>query len=168
MRCGNRSATFSEVEEEVTKALRRLSADIRDILEGKSTDSYDSNTAITAILQKELNALETQQERLYEFLEQGVYTSEVFVRRNAALAKKRKELEQAIDEAKAKEVTVIDYKKRYIALLEAIAVLEDRAASASEKNRLLRAVVKDMIYHRETDIRDKWHPVPFRIEIVLV
>ncbi len=168
MRCGNRSATFSEVEEEVAKALKKLATDIKDMLEGKSTDYIDTQKAVSGILQKELNALETQQERLYEFLEQGIYTSEVFVKRNAALAQRRIELQAAIASAKEEEASEVDYKQRYIALQEAIAVLEDPASSADEKNRLLRTVIKDITYHRETSIRDKWHPVPFSIEISLI
>lgn len=167
MRCGNRSATYAEVEEEVIKALRSLAADLKEMLNGNSAETPKAHKAITVNLQKELNALETQQDRLYEFLEQGIYTSEVFVKRNAALAQRRKELQEAIEEAKAMEITDIDYQQRYIALQEAVKVLEDEAASAEEKNRLLRAAVKAITYHRETDIRDKWHPVPFSLEISL-
>lgn len=167
MRCGNRSATYAEVEEEIIKALRKLAADLRELLNGKSEKTPMAHKAITANLQKQLNALETQQDRLYEFLEQGVYTSEVFVKRNSALAQKRKELQEALEEAKAIEITEVDYRQRYIALKEAISVLEDRVASAMEKNRLLRAAVKTITYHRKTDIRDKWHPVPFSLDISL-
>lgn len=167
MRCGNRSATYTEVEDEVVKALRKLAADLKEILENGSAEAPAPYKAIAANLQKELNALETQQERLYEFLEQGIYSSEVFVKRNAALAQRRKELQSAISEAKSQEITEIDYKQKYVALQEAIAILEDRAASAEEKNRLLRIAVKDIVYHRETAVRTKWHPVPFLIDISL-
>ena len=105
---------------------------------------------------------------MYEFLETGVYTSEVFTKRNAALAQRREELQEAIAEAKAQEVSEVDYKQRYIALLEAVNVLENDAASAEEKNKLLRTVIKDIIYHRESDVRDKWHSVPFSLDIELL
>ena len=168
MRCGNRSATYAEVEEEVLRALKSYIVDLQDELKGKSDTSTNAQKAVTAALQKELNSLETQQERLYEFLEQGVYNSEIFVKRNAVLAQRRQELQEAITEAKSTEVSEIDYKQRLIALREAVAILENEAATAEEKNRLLRTVIKDIIYHRETDIRDKWHQVPFTLDISLI
>ena len=167
MHCNNRSATYKEVEEEVIRALRSVAADVKELLDGRSEPS-GLNKAVTAALVKELNALETQQDRLYEFLETGVYTSEVFTKRNAALAQRREELQEAIAEAKAQEVSEVDYKQRYIALLEAVNVLENDAASAEEKNKLLRTVIKDIIYHRESDVRDKWHSVPFSLDIELL
>ena len=105
---------------------------------------------------------------MYEFLESGVYTAEVFTKRNAALAQKRQELQEAIAEAEAQEVSEISYAEKIIALKAAITVLQDEAATAEEKNRLLRAVIKDITYHRETDIRDKWHQVPFYLDIELL
>ena len=168
MRCGNRSATFSEVEEEVIKALKKYAADIKEILEGKTDTALPAQKAVSAALQKELNALETQQERLYEFLEQGVYSSEVFVKRNAALAQRRQELLDSIAEAKANEISIVDYEQRYVALQEAIAILEDKSSPIEDTNRFLRTIIKDITYHRETSIRDRWHPVPFSVNISLI
>ena len=167
MRCGNRSATYKEVEEEAILALSQLLEDLRE-LSAEPEKSSTVQRAITASLRKELNSLETQQERLYEFLESGVYSAEVFVKRNAALAQKRQELQDAIAEAEAQEVSDIDYEQRIIALKAAISILQDEAATAEDKNRLLRTVIRDIVYHRETDVRDKWHHVPFSLDIELL
>lgn len=168
MRCGNRSATYEEVEEEVIRALRAFLANIAELLEGKADNTSSAHTAVASVLRKELNALETQQERLYEFLEKGIYTSEVFVKRNAALAQRRQEIQEAIAEAESQEVTEVDYRQRAVALAESIDILENKSASAEEKNRLLRTVIKDIVYRRETDVRDKWHSVPFSLDISLI
>ena len=167
MHCNNRSATYHEVEEEVLHALVQIVEDLKEF-SAEPEKSSAAHKAITAALHKELNALETQQERLYEFLESGVYTAEVFTKRNAALAQKRQELQEAIAEAEAQEVSEISYTEKIIALKAAITVLQDEAATAEDKNRLLRAVIKDITYHRETDIRDKWHQVPFYLDIELL
>ena len=167
MRCGNRSATYAEVEEEVIKALKQLISDMEELLKNGQEDKPVIKSSITSLLRKELNALETQQERLYEFLEKGIYTSEVFVKRNEVLAKRRAELNEAIAKAEENEVSETDYRKKIVALKEAIAVMEDKSSTAAEKNSLLKSVVKTMTYHRETAIRDKWHQVPFSIDITL-
>lgn len=168
MRCGNRSASFAEVEEEVIKALKKLMSDMEEMLENENKTTFSANKAILNALHKEMNSLETQQERLYELLEQGIYTSEVFVKRNAAIAQKRKSLIEAIDSAEKNNISSEDYRQKYVALQEAVAVLEDKAASADAKNSLLKTVVKDMVYHCETDIHTKWHKVPFSISISLI
>ena len=167
MRCGNRSATYYEVEEEVLRVLVQFLDDLRE-LSAEPEKSSAAQKAITAALRKELNALETQQERLYEFLESGVYSAEVFTKRNAALAQKRQELQAAIAEAKAQEAYDVDYEQKIIALKAAISILQDEAANAEDKNRLLRTVIKDITYHRETEVHDKWHPVPFFLDISLI
>jgi DNA invertase Pin-like site-specific DNA recombinase len=165
--CSNRSAIYQEVVDEVVNALIHTVEDLRE-LSDEPQRSSEAQRAITAALRKELNSLETQQERLYEFLESGVYSSEVFVKRNAALAQRRSELQEAIAEAEAQEVSEIDYKQRIIALKDAIAGLQSDAVSVEDKNRLLRAVIKDITYHRETTVRGKWQNVPFELDIELL
>ena len=167
MHCGNRSATYAEVEEEVIKALHQTIEELRE-LSDKPEKSSSANKLIVEGLKKEINALETQQERLYEFLEKGVYTTEVFVKRNASLSQRRQELQKKLAEAEAISNTAIDYKSKIIDILDAIAILQNDAATAEEKNRLLRAVVKDIVYSRNTTVRDKWHYVPFELKIKLV
>lgn len=165
--CNNRSAVYQEVVDEVIKALKGFATDIKELID-KPQKPSGVHKAVAAALEKELNSLETQQERLYEFLEQGVYTSEIFTKRNAALAQRHSELLEAIEKSKSEEVQEVDYKQRYIALMKAVRALEDDTVSVADKNRLLRAVVKDITYHRETDIRGKWNNVSFSLEIELL
>lgn len=162
--CNNRSAVYSEVVEEVLRAMRAYAEDVREMIDSPQ-DSSAAQKAVTASLVKELNSLETQQERLYEFLEKGIYTSDVFLKRNETLAQRRSELQEAIAEAQKHETEEIDYKKRYVSLSEAIEALEDESVSVADKNRLLRAVIKNITYHRETTLRGKWHNVPFELDI---
>lgn len=165
--CNNRSAIYAEVVEEVLRTLKELAADVRELID-KPQKSSDAQKAVAAALVKELNALETQQDRLYEFLEKGIYTSEVFVKRNAALSQRRSELQEAIAEAKELESVDVDYKQKYVALMNAIQALEDDGVTVADKNHLLRCVIKDITYHRETDIRGKWKNVPFTLDIELL
>lgn len=165
--CSNRSAIYKDVVDEVVRALIQTVEDLRELSEEPQKSSA-AQRAITAALRKELNALETQQERLYEFLESGVYSAEVFVKRNAVLAERRSELQEAITEAEAQEVSEVNYEQRIIALKEAIAALQNDAVSVEDKNRLLRAVVKNITYHRETSIRGKWQNIPFTLDIELL
>ena len=167
MRCGNRSATYQEVEEEVLRSLRHAIEDLKEQLDSPLAEDTTAYKSVIRTVRKELNALETQQERLYEFLETGVYTSDVFVQRNAVLAARRQELMDALSEAEAQEVSEISVQDKILALCGAVAIIEDPCATTEAKNSFLKTIIRDIIYHRETEIRDKWHPVPFSLEIFL-
>ena len=77
-------------------------------------------------------------------------------------------LPKAIAASEEQEHTEIDYKQKIIAVKDAIAILQNDAASVEDKNSLLRVVIKDIIYHRNTPIRDKWHQIPFTLDIELL
>lgn len=162
--CKNHSAVFSEVVEEILKALKQFAINTRELIEAPQ-DSSNAQKAVLASLIKELNSLETQQERLYEFLEKGIYTSEVFVKRNATLAQRRSELQEAIANTQEHEAEEIDYKEKYISLKEAIKALKDDSVLAEDKNRLLRAVIKNVVYSRITSSRKRPITEPFTLDI---
>ena len=52
--------------------------------------------------------------------------------------------------------------------MDAIQALEDDSVSVADKNRLLRVVIKDITYRRETTVRGKWQNVPFELDIELL
>ena len=162
--CKNHSAMFSEVVEEILKALNQFAINTRELIEAPQ-DSSDAQKAVLASLIKELNSLETQQERLYEFLEKGIYSSEVFIKRNATLAQRRSELQEAIANAQENETEEIDYKEKYISLKEAIKALKDDSVIAEDKNRLLRAVIKNVVYSRIATSRKRPITEPFTLDI---
>lgn len=165
--CKNHSAVFSEVIEEILSALKQFAINTRELIDSPQ-DTSAAQKAVTASLIKELNSLETQQERLYEFLEQGIYSSEVFVKRNEALAQRRSELQEAISEAHKQESIEIDYQERYVSLNEAIRALEDDSVSIADKNRLLRAVIKDITYSRLSSLRTRPIKEAFTLDIELL
>ena len=168
MHCGNRSATYEEVEHEVLRALKELTADVKEYIDGNNTNSSDANKVIISALTKELNELEAQQNKLYELLEKGIYDSDLFLSRNKILAERRQQLEEGIAEAHSMEQSQQDYESRYVALLDAISALENESLSAEAKNQLLRAVIKDITYSRLTTKRTKWSHVPFTLDISLL
>lgn len=165
--CSNRSAIYQDVVDEVVKALKDFADDFKKLADDPPKISDIQKTTADALI-KELHSLETQQERLYEFLEKGIYTAEVFTKRNATLSQRRSELQEAINAAQCNEAQEINYREKYLALIQAIHALEDDSIGVAEKNKMLKFVVKDIIYHRETDIRGKWNNVPFSLEIELL
>lgn len=66
---------------------------------------------------KELDELQVQQNKLYEFLEKGIYSEEIFLQRQNILNKRKKELEAGIEQQQNCLPAAIDYEdkiKKYL------------------------------------------------------
>lgn len=166
--CGNRSASYKEVEEKLIQALNDILTEITSYIEEGNISTSNIHKALIESLNKELDTLEASQERLYTFLESGTYTEEVFLKRNAALAQRRSEIEEAIANEKHQEQHEISYKQRYVALKEAIIALKDNSINADEKNRLLKTIVKKIEYRRAETVSYKRCESSFSLDISLI
>jgi DNA invertase Pin-like site-specific DNA recombinase len=93
-------------------------------------------------LEKQMADYHVQEDKQYELLETGVYTQDVFDRRNAALRDKIETCQKEIYQAKAAMPKDVDYEERVVALQKAIDMLKDPEATPAEKNKLLRAIVE--------------------------
>lgn len=164
--CGNKSAACSDLEQVIIEALNNMIADFKSRLDDNKP-VYDLNSEIVSKLHKELNSLETQQNKLYDLLEQGVYTSAVFVMRNEALAEKREKIENALAKAKELSQSTIDYQEMIVSLSETVDTIKDPGISSKRKNVFLKSVIKEIEYSRKKDdSKDNYDP-PIFISISL-
>lgn len=167
-RCGNKSTTYKDFLQAVVESLQMCIADFKTKIESDKIPNANTKLSIINKLEKELRDLETQQERLYEFLEDGTYSKAIFVKRNQALAEKRIKLQDALESARqVSEPAPINYKEKIIQLSEALAALQDETISAKEKNIFLKNIIKDIRYKRLAFNRSKRDSTPFEIEVYL-
>ena len=93
-------------------------------------------------LEKQMEEYRAQEDRQYDLLETNPnYPQDVFERRNKALRAKMDECQAAIYKAKSALPQSVDYAERVMALKAAIDILRDDAASAEEKNKVVKAIV---------------------------
>ena len=118
--------------------------------------SQNGDGSSIAIQKKQLQKLESQMEEYrqqeetqYELLETKKYTQELFDKRNAALRQKMEDCEKRIATARQSLPKAVDYEKKTLALEQAIAGLRDNSLTPVEKNRLLKAVVKEIVMTTE-------------------
>ena len=114
-----------------------------------------------------LKNIEKQQERLYEFLEDGTYSKSVFVERNIALSQKREQTLSAIEKAKKSAMLPIDYKEKIVQLTDAVTALTDKNVPIALKNELLKNVISEIKYSCHTSNRTKWDHTQFSIDVLL-
>lgn len=108
--------------------------------------------ALTAV-RGQLAGLQLQQENICEYLEKGIYTVEIFSKRNASLAKEIKQL-QTSEADLLRQQSEGDEKKRTSSQLIPTAqhILEHYSLlSVEEKNRLWKLVLKKATVYRTQD-----------------
>lgn len=167
-RCGNKSALYSEYKQTVVEAMSSYIKEFRFLSESGKKPKQSFQQSNVQKLEKALKSIETQQERLYEFLEDGTYSKSVFVERNKALAEKREKTLAAIEEAKkAENPHPIDYKEKIVQLTDALTALSDNNIPVSAQNELLKIVIKEIRYYCHTANRTKWDNTAFHIDVLL-
>lgn len=119
-----------------------------------------------AKLEKQMEAYQEQEDTQHELLETKQYDQETFARRNAKLRAKMDECQEAIAKARAQLPESVDYAERIVALKNAIAVLKDPAATATEQNKIIRTIVERIEYTGVSGA-SKRGETPFTLEIFL-
>ena len=166
-RCGNKSVLYSEYERSVIESMCSYIEEFRFLSESGYTPKPSIQQSTVEKLKKSLKNIEKQQERLYEFLEDGTYSKNVFVERNKALAKKRAQTLSAIEEAKKSLMLPIDYKAKIVQLTDAVTALTDKNVPIAFKNELLRNVISEIKYSCHSSNRTKWDHTQFNIDVLL-
>lgn len=175
-RCGNRSVTFDRMMEAVVAGLEQHLEDFEVRMKNGDGDSMKLQEERLVHLQKELEEIETQQEKLYDFLEREIYDEETFVKRNKALTEKREELRTAYNKMKSTLPDSINYEDKFVKLSQAIEALKDEELSAKVKNDFLTAIVEKIVYTPHGAKKNygkgrprcgRWDDSTFEIEIFL-
>ena len=109
-------------------------------------DAVKIQKRLLSKLEKQMEEYHEQEEKQFELLETGKYTQDLFDRRNAVLRAKMDECQAAIYKAKSIMPENVDYAERATALKDAIAILKDEKATATEQHKVLRAIVAKIEY----------------------
>ena len=156
MLCNNnpachKSAPVQDVENAVIAALEFVELpNLEAKLNNNEGDSAKIQRNLLASLQKQLAELRQQEEKQYDLLEKGIYSEELFDRRNTALQEKIEALKRQIQEAKNNIPKEVDYGEKVMTLKKAIDGLKDKSIPPIEKNKLLKAIVKRIEYSNDS------------------
>lgn len=92
----------------------------------------------------ELAELNAQENKQFELLEKGIYTEEIFVKRNRELHAEIEALKTRIFEAKKNLPKSVNYEEKIVSLKKAIAGMRDDSISIEAKNKLIKAIIEKM------------------------
>lgn len=161
--CGVSSAPFDIVEKQILESLEDICGKLK--LKRDTTGSPEEDLSAVQIdkIEKELAKLKEQQNRLYDLLEQGIYSQDIFLERQKVLNDKRINMQQELVEIRSKVPVQVDYTDT-IATIETL-LSEYTTLSITEKNSMLCSCVKKIIYYREKSNRYDQKPVSLEIEL---
>lgn len=147
--CNTKSVLFDIAYEAIIDCLEDAVKDFAFKLQhDTSMDTYALQTKMLTEQREELKRLEAKQEELYDFLEDGIYTKEVFLQRSDRLKTKREEIEKQIKYLQDNTVEPVDYTEKLATFKDVIDALKDNSISAKHKNSLLKTIIKRIDYDR--------------------
>lgn len=163
--CDNASINVALVEKAVLNTLKAYLEDFKVLISNGNEKEVQIHQQVISSLENDLIKLETKQLKLYELLEEGVYSKDVFLLRNKELASERDELKNKLKSARQSMPDTKQNEHIYYSLSEAIAALEDDNISAKVKNRFLKDIV-EVIYYERNDNHKNRNP-EFELEVIL-
>lgn len=159
--CSNISSHLHLVEERLLNALEQWLKEYKLDLRINGSDK-PANVQIRLLensikkLEDELQTLNKQMGNLHDLLEQGIYTTEVFLERSKLLAERQHSVENNLKAIKGnlkQEIVRDESKKTIIPKIERVLEVYNTTEDPAIKNDLLKEVLDKVIYTKTTDGR---------------
>ena len=155
--CNTKSSTFEDIYTSVINTLEAIVNDFEmQLKDDQSQTMFDYQSKLLSGYLKDLENLEKKQDELYDLLEDGIYTKEVFLKRNNKLDEERQSLYKQINYLKENAVEPINFEEKIMMFSDVIKALKDPFVSAKEKNIMLKSIIKRIEYSRDSTNRTKW------------
>ena len=158
----NTGSNINYVEAEMLDQFEKMLIEIEAMPEAEPIDTAEMERALEQT-RKSISSLTAQKNKLYDLLEQEIYTVEVFTARAAALDDKMRQLRD-IESAQLSDIQDAKTDRRAERIKKIKNILKVYTSSdAAEKNALLKDTVDAFTYRKEKGAS----PKDFRIEISL-
>lgn len=150
--CHQISSPLYVVEREIIKGLRSIMNDQinNNVIVYEDTGSLEAKEQILRNTKKELAGLQDQKTRVYDLLEQGIYTTEVFLERSASIAEKITAAEETVERLEKEiqeEHTRQENRKQFIPRCEHLLSHYDEL-DVEEKNACLKELLEKVEYNK--------------------
>lgn len=152
-KCGNKSSRFDIVESELIKALNLFLEKHKIDLEMNS-DSNDNSVyeKQLPILNKELNTLNNQKLKLFDLLERGIYSENLFLERSKNIDSRAKTLQEEIKKLKKELSKESKSKKEHnLFIFENVIKAYLGTNDVRTKNELLKSILFKIEYLKKQD-----------------
>lgn len=168
--CNNVSSQLDYVEERVLLFLQQWLDQFKLTCEKQSKPTTQINVMTKALknAQGELKDLEKQRDNIYDLLENGIYTTEIFLERSQNMNDKIEETQSKISQISLdieREALTEQSRKAIIPRAERVLLQYNKAKTPAEKNELLKSVIVKVVYTKK--VNGRWHNKPDDFELIL-
>jgi len=144
--CHSRSVNMKEFENAFIPILKDEIDNFKVKLQQKNDDSYEKTIQL---MQAELIKLQARDSRQKDAFEDGLYTKEEYLLRNAKLLEQIERTKTTIADLKAALPKKIDFRHKLIQFTECLEKLQNNKISCEQKNILLKNCVEKIEYNTE-------------------
>lgn len=147
--CGRRSVKAADVQERIIHSLQESLENYRLELARDNSGEILRHQETVAALNAKLEDLQRREDQQFDLLESGVYTKDVFLRRNKKLADERQTIEMTLqtlsENAPTQEKTLSIIRQ----LSDALEALSDPTVPPERQNFLLKQVINRVVYYTD-------------------
>ncbi|PHA00907.1 recombinase family protein [Bacillus pseudomycoides] len=158
-RCKNKSSNYELVEKRILEGLAEWLEMYKANFESnqpqeetKEIKQINVYRQMLSNLEKELAETGKQKLKLFDLLERGIYTDELFLERSQSLAAKTEKLQEDIDTVKKgidTELQREEAQDNIIPQVERVLDLYNKTDDPKKKNSLLKSVLEKAVYNKE-------------------
>lgn len=161
--CGMRGAYLRDIMAVLRSTLAASLHDLDVTPEEKHITS--SSPDVRKLYADELSDIGKQRERMYSFLERGIYTEEIFLSRRDALNQRESEISAALARLEAEDANVERAETLRANLSSCLALIDDPETPAQELNAALKKFVDRIVYTRapRQHGRNEWTPIQLTV-----
>ncbi len=168
--CNNVSCALYYVEDRIIKGLKEWLKEYKLSWKSNNKSPININAQMLAIkrLDKEIEKIRSQMDKLHDLLEQGIYSTEVFLERSSINSKKLEKLKKdkmAIESLVDTEIARNKNKKIVVPKIEKLLEVYKNLKTPKAKNDMLKQVLEKVVYTK--DKGGRWHNSPDDFEIIL-
>lgn len=157
--CNTGSCLFSDVIEQVEKILEQCIEDFEVRLQSDEDNSVKLHANLIKNLEKRMKELQEKEISQWEAQSHPDpaqrMPQEIFKQLNQRLLKEKEEVQQALCKAYESMPEPVDYEEKIVKFKDALDALRNPDVNAATKNRLLKACIDRIEYHREKPERIK-------------
>lgn len=151
--CGTGSCYYTEMIDGVCNILEQTIIDFKAKIKNDSSDSIALHNKMIKNLEKKLADLEKKELAQWDAQtdpnREDKMPPEIFKQLNAKLLREKDEVRQALAQAYDSMPKPVDYQEKIVKLQDALNALQDDDMNAEEKNKLLKACIEKIEYHRD-------------------
>lgn len=149
--CHTKSVQYSAFYNRVVECLENAIADFEVRLKCDKDDAAHVNLNIIHNLEAELKKLHDKDLRQKDAFDDGIYTKQEYLSRNAKVQEQIGKTEEALIQARHSVTPIIDYREKIMRFTDCLNALRSPDVSVAEKNVFLKSCIERITYYNNMD-----------------